>query len=533
MRLRRRLGRFISNREQPVSRERPATREQPMRAGGTKGRMLRAKPPNVVGQGPLLGGPGFGVVIVCIVKNEADYLEEWLAYHLALGVDHVIVYDNGSTDGSAALLERYINHGLVTRIDWPLGGGQLAAYNHALRMFGATARWLAYYDVDEFLVPLLDDDIPSFLARFEDAAVVRVPRVEFGFSGHRTRPSGSSIDAYTQVANVLGLDPSLPPRVKSIVQPGAVSAVDIHLAFPADEPAPGAPTATAEGSVRGVAQLNHYYTRSFEEFEAKRFAGSATGRIARPAVPFDIATIATDTSAQRFSARTEAMLERLRRLEPRPYAYGSQLALAYFPRPNDLFRFGEFAIANTAAGLPEPARVAATRLRNRYPGVGLVADLADTGYAPARDGLTGSVHTEALVAHMRGRIVTSLSAADARLPVRAVTGTLAIPDEGSARLEVPGSGAEVWLELPRDEMLRCYTLGFVVRTEGAARIEAAVERVEGGSGEPVAIDVPASPAVAGIVEVEPQPAHGVRMHLRVRSDGGGLDIHDLFVISTG
>ncbi|MEA2026264.1 MAG: glycosyltransferase family 92 protein, partial [Chloroflexota bacterium] len=239
MTLRRRLGRIVSGPSESAPPAGPAKHK-----GGTKGKMLRAKPPNVIGRGPLLGGRGFDVVVVCIVKDEADYLEEWLAYHVALGVDHFVIYDNGSTDGSAALLERYVNHGLVTRIDWPLGGGQLSAYNHSLRMFGATSRWLAYYDVDEFLVPLLDDDIPSFLARFEDAAVVRVSRVEFGFSGHRSPPAGLSMDAYTQVANVLDLDPALPPRVKSIVQPGAVSAIDIHLAFPADDPAPGAPTET-------------------------------------------------------------------------------------------------------------------------------------------------------------------------------------------------------------------------------------------------------------------------------------------------
>ena len=107
---------------------------------GASGRMKRAKPPNVVGRGPLLDSPGFGVVIVCIVRDEAHYLEEWMAYHVALGVDHFLIYDNGSTDGSADLLERYQNHGLVTRIDWPLGGGQLAAYNHALRFFGGAAR---------------------------------------------------------------------------------------------------------------------------------------------------------------------------------------------------------------------------------------------------------------------------------------------------------------------------------------------------------------------------------------------------------
>ena len=306
--------------------------------------------------------------------------------------------------------ERYQNHGLLTRIDWPLGGGQLAAYNHALRFFGRAARWLAYYDVDEYLVPLLDDDIPSFLARFPDVAVVRVPRLEFGYSGHRSPPPGLAIDEYTQVANVLDLDADLPPRVKSIVRPEAISAVDIHLAFPADVPAPGVPTGTAEEAVRGVAQLNHYYTRSFEEFEAKRYRGSATGRIERPAVPFDLPTIETSTAAQRFSARTRDEMARLRSLEQRPYMYGSQLRLEWFPRPNDLGRFAEFALANLAAGLPEPARSAASRLRNLHEGVGLAADLAAAGYGPVPAGLSSSAHLAVLVEHMRGRLETTLTA---------------------------------------------------------------------------------------------------------------------------
>jgi hypothetical protein len=532
MTLRRRIGRLVSGTADVATDLGQAATAAP-RKGGTTGKMRRAKPPNVVGRGPLIDAAGFGVVVVCIVKDEADYLEEWIAYHVALGVDHFVIYDNGSTDGSAEVLERYINHGLVTRIDWPIGGGQLAAYNHALRMFGAAATWLAYYDIDEFLVPLLDDDIPSFLARFPEAADVRVPRVEFGFSGHRARPAGLSIDAYTQVANVLDLDPSLPPRVKSIVQPGAVSAIDIHLAFPADEPAPGAPTQTAEGSVRGLAQLNHYYTRSFEEFEAKRFRGSATGRIARRGVPFDIETLDTDDAAGRYSARTAAALERLRSLEPRPYYYGSQLALEHFPRPNDLFRFAEFAIANMAAGLAQPQRVAASRLKNLHGGVGLVADLSGTGYTPARDGLSGSVHAAVLLEHMRGRIETTLSGSD-ELPLLTLEGTLLVPDAGPAVLELPGGAADVFTDLPRQQMLRCYSLGFMVATEQPLRLELAVDHAGGGASEPVVqLELPASPCVAGIVEVEPQPVHGARMRFSAWSDADEVRIFDLFVISNG
>ncbi len=519
MTLRRRLSRLVGG-----SRETPPPARPPSRTGGSSGRMKRAKPPNVIGRGPLLGSPGFGVVLVCIVKDEAAYLEEWLGYHVALGIDHFLIYDNGSTDASGELLERYQNHGLVTRIDWPLGGGQLAAYNHALRVFGAAAEWLAYYDVDEFLVPLLDDDIPSCLARFPGAAVVRVPRLEFGFSGHRTPPDGLTIDAYTQVANVLDLDPDLPPRVKSIVRPGAISAVDIHLAFPADVPLAGVPTETAEEAVRGVAQLNHYYTRSLEEFEAKRVRGSATGRIDRPAVPFDVPTIETNTAAHRFAARTRATIERLRSLEPRPYTYGSQLQLSWFPRPNDLGRFAEFAIANLAAGLTEPARFAAVRLRNLHRGVGLVADLSATGYQPVRNGFSGSVHAEVLIEHMRGRLEADLSRGGMDLPVL---------DGQPARLELAARSGDLRLELPAGETLRCWSAGFVIGCAEPMRLELVVDRVDGSSSEPVVLDLPASPCLAGIVEVEPVPQHVTGLRLHVASEAGHVDLYDLFAVSNG
>ena len=73
----------------------------------------------------------------------------------------------------------------MTLVHWPLPGGQIDAYSHALRFYGPSVEWLAFFDVDEFVVPLVDDDIPTLLARWPEAADVRVPRVDFGFSGHR------------------------------------------------------------------------------------------------------------------------------------------------------------------------------------------------------------------------------------------------------------------------------------------------------------------------------------------------------------
>jgi hypothetical protein len=38
------------------------------------------------------------VGVCAIMKNEADYVEEWLAFHVLQGVSHAVLYDNNSTD---------------------------------------------------------------------------------------------------------------------------------------------------------------------------------------------------------------------------------------------------------------------------------------------------------------------------------------------------------------------------------------------------------------------------------------------------
>ena len=80
--------------------------------------------------------------------------------------------------------------------------------------------------------------------------------------------------------------------------------------------------------------------------------------------------------------------------------------------------------------------------------------------------------------------------------------------------------------------LRCYTLGFLVAAEAPVRLEAAVT-TEDGSSRPVELELPASPAVGGIVEVEPVPVFGRGMRLSVETEAEQVELYDLFVIATG
>jgi Glycosyl transferase family 2 len=124
------------------------------------------------------------IVMTLIVRDEADVLEENLRVHRALGVDHFLVLDNGSTDGSAEILERWRAVGAADVTTDPdatteqiFRQWQTRLTHRAVAELGAD--WLIHNDADEFWWPLegnLRDVLAAVPAR---AGGVLAPRFEF------------------------------------------------------------------------------------------------------------------------------------------------------------------------------------------------------------------------------------------------------------------------------------------------------------------------------------------------------------------
>jgi len=132
--------------------------------------------------------------IAAVFKDEAPFFKEWIEYHKLLGVEHFRLYNNGSTDHYHEVLAPYIQKGEVTLIDWPsdplqvkevgwVTATQLPVCRDAIKSFRGLSKWLAIIDIDEFILPLEWDDIPSFLANYEQEAGVLLNWQNFGTSG--------------------------------------------------------------------------------------------------------------------------------------------------------------------------------------------------------------------------------------------------------------------------------------------------------------------------------------------------------------
>ena len=131
---------------------------------------------------------------------------------------------------------------------------------------------------------------------YEECSSVCVPWFMFGTSGHETPPPGLVIEHYTERAR---FPPPLQRKKllkwKSVVQPSAVVAVgSVHMFDLIGGVTGGVdernvrvtPDGAAQSPAGSVLRINHYYTRSHQEFVAKldtvRFTTARASHRAHP-----------------------------------------------------------------------------------------------------------------------------------------------------------------------------------------------------------------------------------------------------------
>lgn len=208
--------------------------------------------------------------LVCIAKNEDNYIEEWIAYNIKLGFSHIYIYTNN-------WIYRTTNP-QVTLIDFPGEQQQLNAYNSFILSYRDKYDWAAFFDVDEFLVLNKHKTLKDFLIEYNDCNAIGINWAIFGNNSHQkvidnnynvlsrfTRRNDENYVMNIHIKTIINLS----FKNHRFINPHHISGNWYNLnkqirSGPYNEPVDWT-----------IAKLNHYFTKSNEEFLSKIDRGRA------------------------------------------------------------------------------------------------------------------------------------------------------------------------------------------------------------------------------------------------------------------
>jgi hypothetical protein len=127
-----------------------------------------------------------GATLITMMKDEGPYLLEWVAHHLALGFDHILVYTNDCRDRTDAILDRLGTMAPVIHRENVVEAGQKPqasalkrAQSEALVQNSA---WVMVLDCDEFL-DLKSRSLSEFTTLIEGQTHVDAVALTWRFMG--------------------------------------------------------------------------------------------------------------------------------------------------------------------------------------------------------------------------------------------------------------------------------------------------------------------------------------------------------------
>ena len=227
--------------------------------------------------------PAKRLCALAIARDEGPYILEWIAYHRCIGVQHFFLYTNDNQDGSDALLSALAREGIVTWIDntGSIRDMQAKAYAHALTIEPGTLdyEWAAIIDLDEFIslrsggFTTLQDYIGW--QENQPVDVIALSWAVYWSNGNVFWSDDLTLARFNRQNTGSGL-------CKSIIRPHKFTYAYAHLPAGMD---PSQPVVVRDGSgaqigfergelsgldaqsaVYGDAWVNHYFSRSAEEF---------------------------------------------------------------------------------------------------------------------------------------------------------------------------------------------------------------------------------------------------------------------------
>jgi hypothetical protein len=204
------------------------------------------------------------ISLVCIAKNEDNYIQEWINYHLKLGFDNIFIYEND--------WDSKIENHKVTK--YPVVGvkQQIPVYNEFISKHKNSYDWAAFLDVDEFLVLKKHKTIHEFIEDYKDNDSIGVNWVLFGDNNLTKSDDYGMINRFTMRQN------SPNHHIKSIINLKNAGYMSVHNHSGKCVDTNYKRIDNSPFNYNGpidVAQINHYFCKTKDEFIEKLNRGRA------------------------------------------------------------------------------------------------------------------------------------------------------------------------------------------------------------------------------------------------------------------
>lgn len=118
------------------------------------------------------------LVAVVSMRNEVDIIESWARYYARM-VDHIIITDNKSIDGSGELVQKLIDEGLPISLETDNRLGHFQAERMQKMMHQALsefqADWVLLLDSDEFIIPSAGKSLYDIFSEVKNDQPLNLP----------------------------------------------------------------------------------------------------------------------------------------------------------------------------------------------------------------------------------------------------------------------------------------------------------------------------------------------------------------------
>ncbi|MBS1058346.1 glycosyltransferase family 2 protein [Gluconobacter kondonii] len=142
------------------------------------------------------------VALALYVKNEFSDIAGWIAWHLALGINTIFIFDDQSDDGTFNIIKsaskeydiRYFRTNPDHIIDHDVRHAD--CLQRAASMAENEFDWIGFLDADEYLSLKEDKNISEFLNKFHKFDAVAINWCIYGSSGKVIRPTKPAPDVF-------------------------------------------------------------------------------------------------------------------------------------------------------------------------------------------------------------------------------------------------------------------------------------------------------------------------------------------------